>query len=161
MQGRQVQFIGSINLETNHSNYNIHKGLPQGGVLSPMLFNLYVYNIMANLPSVIKITQYADDIALIAQDSNPETVKTTLTKAVRTIQANLREIGLELATEKTELLWFGNSPRKPENTSIHIGNIKISSKPVIKFLVIHIHNRLNFHAHTEHVTKQCNISLTF
>ena len=107
MQEKQVQFIGSNNLETNHSNYNIHKGLPQGGVLSLLLFNLYVYNIMVNLPSEIKVTQYADDIALIAQDSNPEAVKTSLTKAVQTIQANLQEIGLELATEKTELLWFG------------------------------------------------------
>ena len=77
---------------------------------------------------------HADNIALIAQDSNPEAVKT---KAIQTIQVNLQEIGLDLATEKTELLWFGNSPRKSENTSIHIDNINIRSKPVVKFLGTH------------------------
>ena len=59
MQERQVQFIGNSNLEKNHRNYTIHKGLSQEGVLSPLLFNLYVHSIMSNVPWDIKITQYA------------------------------------------------------------------------------------------------------
>ena len=159
MQERHVRFIGSSNLEQNHRNYTIHKGLPQGGVLSPLLSNLYIHNIMANVPCDIKITQYADDIVLIARNNDPDVVKILLTKPVKTIQANLQGIGLELATEKPELLCFGNSPRKPANTSIHINNTIIHSKPVYKFLGVHIDNRLNFHVHTEHVIKQCNKSL--
>ena len=131
----------------------------QGGVLSPLLFNLYVNNIMINVPCEVIITQYADDIALIAQNNNPDTVKTLLTKALKLIQVNFQDIGLEIATEKTELLWFGNSPRKPPITSIQINNTTIQSKPVVKFLGVHIDNRLSFHAHTEHLIKQCNKSL--
>ena len=85
MQERQAQFTGSSNLETNYRNYSIHKGLPQRGVLSLLLFNLYVNNIMTNVPFEVKIIQYADDIAVIAQNDDPDTIKTQLTKALKTI----------------------------------------------------------------------------
>lgn len=75
---------------------------------------------MDNLPSDIKITKYADDIALLAQDTNPERVKILFTRAVITNQANFQAISLQLATEKTELIWFGNSPRIPRITTIQI-----------------------------------------
>ena len=159
MYERQAQFIGSLNLEKNHHSYNIYKGLPQGGVLSPLLFNLYVRNIMDNIPCEIMITQYADDIALIAQNSDSDHVKTTITKAVQTIRTNLQEIGLDLATAKTELLWFGNSPRMPCSVSIQIDDIPIHSKPVVKFLGVRIDNRLNFQTQTEHVIKHCSKAL--
>ena len=46
------------------SLYPIMAGVPQGGVWSPMLFNLYVHNLPSQLKSCLLVS-YADDSTLL------------------------------------------------------------------------------------------------
>lgn len=48
---------------------NINIGVPQGSLLSPLLFNLYI-NDMPEISSNIKFTLFADDTTLTINDSN-------------------------------------------------------------------------------------------
>lgn len=42
----------------------INKGLPQGRVLSPLLYSVYTRNLGKDLEEGVKMLQYADDVAI-------------------------------------------------------------------------------------------------
>ena len=46
------------------TSVNIQFGVPQGSIMGPMLFNLYVADLQDNLPSTVTTFQYADDTTL-------------------------------------------------------------------------------------------------
>ena len=67
---KQVVRIDSVHSEERLVEY----GVPQGTVLGPILFQLYI-NDMLNLDISGKIVAYADDTVLVFSDSNWESVK--------------------------------------------------------------------------------------
>lgn len=66
LRGRQTM----IEFNGNSSKYRkMKQGVPQGGVLSPILFIMY----MSSLPTPtddLKIVSYADDISILATDND-------------------------------------------------------------------------------------------
>ena len=51
----------SVQQHTLKTQKKINTGIPQGGVLSPTLFNIYTFDIPLS-PKNVQITTYADDI---------------------------------------------------------------------------------------------------
>ena len=51
---------------------DVRFGVPQGSILGPMLFNLYVSDLQDHLPSSIGSFQYADDTTLYSSCPAPE-----------------------------------------------------------------------------------------
>ncbi|CAF4852676.1 unnamed protein product [Pieris macdunnoughi] len=49
---------------TELSPRSIWRGLPQGSVLSPLLYNIYTYDLELVVNSFCQVLQYADDVAL-------------------------------------------------------------------------------------------------
>ena len=93
--------------------FQIRKGVRQGCILSPCLFNLYAEYIMRNAgleeaQAGIKIAgrnilnfKYADDTTLVAE--NKEKLKTLLMK----VKENSEKVGLKLNIQKTKIMAFG------------------------------------------------------
>ena len=89
--------------------FQIGKGVPQGCILSPCLFNLYVEYIMRNAGLVeaqagIKIAgrninnlRYADDTTLMAES---EELKSLLMK----VKEDSEKVGLKLNIQKTKIM---------------------------------------------------------
>ena len=50
----------------NHKSrsFRIHRGVPQGSVLGPVLFSLFINDLPASLPSSVSCSLYADDLAI-------------------------------------------------------------------------------------------------
>jgi hypothetical protein len=66
-------------------------GLPQGAVLSPILFTLYISDI-PRIPHV-QLALYADDTALLTQSWRTDTISRRLNIAVDRIISTLRDGG--------------------------------------------------------------------
>ena len=110
-------YIGQeATVRTGHGTtdwFQIGKGVPQGCILSPYLFNLYAEYIIWNAaldeaPAGIKISRkninnlrYADDTTLMAE--NEEELKSLLMK----MKEESEEVGLKLNIQKTKIMASG------------------------------------------------------
>ncbi|CAL7948231.1 unnamed protein product [Xylocopa violacea] len=132
MQDRTVEIIGqSISQEKEYRT--IHK-VPQGGVLSSLLFNLYTANTEEGLGDSTILTQYADDIAVSTTNNSITTAKVALEMSVAHIMDNLQKLNLELSPEKTEILVVSKHTVQPHSILFDTGREKVPNKELAKFL---------------------------
>lgn len=90
--------------------FETDKGTPQGGILSPVLSNIYLHYVFdlwvdiavkKELRGVVKAVRYADDFIICLQHkSDAEAILVKL-------EERLNKFGLELSKEKTRLMRFG------------------------------------------------------
>lgn len=93
----------------DYKYYENDKGTPQGGVISPILANVYLHYVLDNWYKVVKkelkgevyLIRYADDFVVMFQYE--ETAK----KFYRMLIERMRKFKLELAEDKTRILPFG------------------------------------------------------
>lgn len=78
-------------------------GTPQGGVISPLLANIYLNELDWELDAHnIRFVRYADDFLLFAK------TKEDIQKAECVTEAKLQELGLEISIEKTKIVDFND-----------------------------------------------------
>jgi len=63
----------------------LFKSLPQESVLNPMLFNLYIKDILKVILYNCKTIQFADDIVILCQDKNKAKIWNSLMEAFNKI----------------------------------------------------------------------------
>lgn len=71
-----------INFDSINETLMVFKGLPQGSVLSPILYSLYVLELEkkdSDSP-FIRVLQFADDVCLYAKNRDPNVAKSLLKK---------------------------------------------------------------------------------
>lgn len=86
--------------------YDVNRGVPQGAVLSPLLFNLTLIHLKRVLPRGVKVTLYADDICVWSASRSRRITQQKLQKALSRIAAYLSPRGLHLSSEKSVAMAF-------------------------------------------------------
>ena len=107
----------------------VPQGVPQGTVLGPLLFNLYV-NDLSNFLSCETI-QYADDTVLLSSHDEVLKCKDELEKAIEKCIKFFKLHHLKINPDKTEIIVFGSSNPHDE-TTLKVGDKLISLKAEIK-----------------------------
>lgn len=140
-------FIGERNSKTRVLN----NGLPQGSVLSPLLFNLYT----SDLPATrARKFMYADDLALAVQHNEFEEIERTLAADLSTMDSYFKKWRLCLNPLKTEVSCFHlNNHQKSRVLHVNLnGNLlKHNFQPV--YLGVTLDTSLTFRNHLDK-TKQ-------
>ena len=94
-----------VEMDGRKSRWKTQKnGLPQGSVLSPILFNIYTND----LPEFKDIRRfiYADDLCLAAQAEDFKTVEQMLTKALESLSEYYQQNSLNANPTKTQVCAF-------------------------------------------------------
>ena len=78
-------------------------GVPQGSVLSPTLFNLYMHDIPLPIHPDTHILSYADDITIYSQHPNFETAAAQLQEYIYTLEEWLQTNRLKVSPTKSTL----------------------------------------------------------
>ena len=133
----------------------IPKGCPQGGVLSPFLWNLVLNDLLQQFNFTNTIQAFADDLCLLTQGSDISTIWDITEAEIKRIDHWCKQKGLEISEIKTQVvLWTKNKTlKRPKH--ITINKVKIEIKNSAKYLGITIDKNLNWIAHVDKTVKHC------
>ena len=87
---------------------DLNAGNPQGSVLSPLLFLIYVNDIPDDPLGQVSKTQFADDMANIATDRNQNRVKIRLQKSLNLLEEWCCKWRVKLNAAKSQLILLGS-----------------------------------------------------
>ena len=109
-------------------------GVPQGSILGPLFFILYI-NDLLNASEQVGLLFFADDASIFYSHSNPNTLESVLNNDLKNIEVWLRCNKLSVNVKKTTYLFFKPWQKKCNYCSFH-------STLVVNFLLKP--TRLNF-----------------
>ena len=122
-------------------------GVPQGSVLGPLLFLIYM-NDLPDCLSYINTILFADDTSLYKSSKNIRDLYSTVNQDMNTLSDWFRVNKLSLNARKCNFMFFTNSRSDKDITSIlKIGNDSIEKRTCIKFLGIHLDEKLTWNYH--------------
>jgi len=136
--------IYSIIKGTLQPQLTSRKGTPQGSILSPILFSIYLQKILSTLHSDTQILQYADDIVVFSCLSNITLARNSLSASLEAVYSFLHMRGLDLAPHKSNVLIFSRCRKGPPVIdSISLRGVNIERTNNLKFLGVILDEKLS------------------
>lgn len=91
---------------TNKSQISIltNRGLPQGSLLSPILFSIYIAHINVILPQQLLSLHYADDVIIYTSHKDNNINKTNMEHGLRILENEFSKIHMEINATKSKLI---------------------------------------------------------
>ena len=131
------------------------QGLPQGSVLSPLLFLFYINSLRACVPRSLHVSLYADDVALWSVNPRKEDAATAVEAGVDAVVRWSAENKINLNLSKCEVTFFSNDSRESSWVPVVRANgMSIPFNPTPTFLGVKYDRTLSFRPQAEAVSKR-------
>ena len=138
---------------TNSELLPITCGVPQGSILGPLLFLIYINDLPSTSKHAITVL-FADDTNALYTGNTYDELRTIVGRDLTILSDWFRSNKLALNEIKTKYIIFHNIyNRPPEDFVITINGVTLERVQITQFLGVHIQENLNWKAHIEQV---CN-----
>ena len=130
----------------------IKAGVPQGSILGPLLFLLYINDIVKNIGSNIRL--FADDTSLFIIVDNPTTAALCLNSDLEKLS---RWAAIWLVTfnpSKNESLLISRKINKPIHPPLYMQNVQIQEVSSHKHLGLYFSNDCSWHQHIDYIKQK-------
>ena len=153
----QRQFVSVNNISSDE--LTISCGVPQGSVLGPLLFLVYV-NDFPNCSKLLEFNLYADDSNLFYKSNTLLALQTDLNKELAEVYKWLCVNKLSLNIKKSNFVIFPPRQRKIEtNVRIVINQQLLKQELSIKYLGVTLDSELSWKSHISFVENKIKRSI--
>ena len=141
-----------MNGETS-SRFHIHSGVPQGGILGPVLYVLHTSDLPTSNETILGTV--ADDAAIFATNENTSIASLNLQEHLHIIEKWLKKWKIKVNESKSPhmafTLWKGHC------IAGNISQTIIIQTEAVQYLVLHFDRRLNWKKHIARKRKQIDL----
>ena len=133
-------------------------GVPQGSILGPLLFSLYINDLPDVCPEC-NVQMYADDAVIFIHGKSVELITASLTCALDKVQIWLSTNCLLLNVKKTVCMLFSKRPVKIERSNVFSMGEELELVSHFRYLGVILDSNLTFKKHIKKVTCTINFNL--
>ena len=162
--------ISYLSYRYSYVHFNVHYskssqtlfGVPQGSILGPLLFKLFINDIESFI-SFSSIILYADDTVLLIGDSNVSSLVAKVNSDLSSIASYCFNNQLCLNASKSSVVIFNNPNHHDFTDAFKINKDSLPIVEDVKYLGYYIDQKLSFKQHVLHITKKlsaCNSILS-
>ncbi len=139
-----------VKINDKFSSWHEKKGVPQGSVLGPLLFNAFVNDIFLFVDS--QVCNCADDTTIFACHPEQNIILNQLEADMTVLSKWFCDNCMKLNDDKCHLIMFGN---KTDDVSLNDGSdVEITESEKEKLLGVTFDKKLNFRTHINEVCKK-------
>lgn len=149
------KFQVKINSDTTDL-FPIEAGVPQGSVLGPVLYLFYTYDLPTDTNNIM-ISTFADDTAIIASHSNPDTASRILQDHLDKVKIWVQKWRIKVNESKCAHITF--TLRRHTCPPVKFNDVNLPQQEEVKYLGLTLDRRLTWKSHI--LNKCTQIKLKF
>ena len=139
------------------SKFNLENGLPQGSILSVILFLIAINKMFSNCTETTN-NLFCDDGAFWCRHSNLNTAALKIQNTLDKLTQWSKENGLKFSVQKSTYVIF--TTRKPTNINLTLYNTNLPKSNQIRYLGMILDSKLNWKAHINQLKVKCHQRLS-
>ena len=149
-----IVYVDNLNYSIPSDTKPITCGVPQGSILGPLLFILYINDMHSCLKEATTYN-FADDTSLLFSHKNTKVINKIMNSELKLLFDWLCANRLSLNAKKTEFMIF-RPPRKRMDSKfiLRLNNTKLRESFKIKYLGVFLDNRLTWKFHIKELCKK-------
>ena len=127
--------------------------MPQGSVLGPLLYSIYVYNLhRANLSA--QYFSFADDTVLVYTGTSERTLNSDINADLKSYLNWLYSNKLKINIDKTKYIVFKQKNKDVFNMDLKIKDTLLQQVSEIKYLGLIVDEKLGWYEHINHIKEK-------
>jgi hypothetical protein len=155
LENRKQKTILSVNGIKSESSWKIIKsGIPQGSILGPTLFLMYINDLQKNLTD--RLTLFADDTTALVITKNTEQLLNNIPTVIVNLNQWFNINGLHLNYKKTNIVHFSTQTRTQFPPEIDTVDNTVQVIDDVKFLGVRVDRNLKWSSHILQLSKKLN-----